>query len=146
MSKQILLFVLLCTSQHVLASTYGEPIKSQKKCQLKDVTTNFNQYKNKTITTFVKVDKVCQKKGCWMEVSDDGVSMRVTFKDYGFFVPQDLMGKRVNLEGKVVEKTVSVEEARHFLADEGASKTEIAKITTPQVKYHFVVTGVVSVK
>ncbi|MEM6767781.1 MAG: DUF4920 domain-containing protein, partial [Bacteroidota bacterium] len=35
-----------------------------------------------------EVDACCQAKGCWMSMTlPDGKSMRVTFKDYGFFVP-----------------------------------------------------------
>ena len=33
------------------------------------------------------ITKSCAKKGCWMVMEDGKTSMRVTFKDYGFFVP-----------------------------------------------------------
>src|SRR5690606_40565909 len=31
---------------------------------------------------------VCQKKGCWIVVSDGTSQMRVTFRDYSFFLPR----------------------------------------------------------
>ncbi|MBK6732010.1 MAG: DUF4920 domain-containing protein [Bacteroidetes bacterium] len=39
------------------------------------------------------VTSVCQNKGCWMKLDlGNGESMRVTFKDYGFFVPKEKQG------------------------------------------------------
>jgi len=41
------------------------------------------------------VEDVCKMKGCWMKVkTGDGQTMRVMFKDYGFFVPKDIVGKK----------------------------------------------------
>ena len=43
-----------------------------------------------------KVRRACEKKGCWMELAGAegiGPGMRVTFKDYGFFVPKDSRGR-----------------------------------------------------
>ena len=38
-----------------------------------------------------KVENVCLKKGCWMTIKNpDGEPMRVTFKDYAFFMPMDI--------------------------------------------------------
>src|SRR3990172_4452094 len=35
-----------------------------------------------------KITDVCQKKGCWMEMEiGEGKTMRISFKDYSFFVP-----------------------------------------------------------
>jgi len=36
-----------------------------------------------------KITEVCQAKGCWMVVVDGDTYARVTFKDYGFFVPTE---------------------------------------------------------
>jgi len=89
-------------------------------------------------------EDVCQKKGCWMKVkTDDGGLMRVTFKDYGFFVPKDIHGKKVVLEGIAVRDTVSVEELRHFAEDGGESEGEIASITEAEITTSFIAEGVV---
>lgn len=91
-----------------------------------------------------KAEDVCQTKGCWMKVKTaDGSLMRVTFKDYGFFVPKNIAGKNVVLEGVAFQDTVSVEDLRHFAEDGGKSKEEIAAITEPEIAVSFVADGVV---
>ena len=89
------------------------------------------------------VESVCQVKGCWMKVKlDDGQTMRVTFKDYGFFVPKDIAGKTVIFEGVAEVKTTPVSELKHYAQDAGKSKEEIAKITEPEKALTFVANGV----
>ncbi|MEZ4900456.1 MAG: DUF4920 domain-containing protein [Spirosomataceae bacterium] len=90
------------------------------------------------------VESVCQAKGCWMKVkTTDGQTMRVSFKDYGFFVPKDIAGKTVVFEGEAVKKTTPVSELRHYAEDAGKSKEEIAKITEPKNELTFVADGVI---
>ena len=91
------------------------------------------------------VDAVCKVRGCWMNIkSDAGASpMFVKFKDYAFFMPKDLAGKRVVMTGDAFKEIISVEELRHYAEDDGKSKEEIAKITQPQTKIRFVASGVV---
>jgi hypothetical protein len=49
-----------------------------------------------------KVVEVCQEKGCWMKIEKaDGEKMMVKFKDYGFFMPKNIQGREVVLDGEV---------------------------------------------
>ncbi len=90
------------------------------------------------------VESVCKVKGCWMKVkTTDGQTMRVTFKDYGFFVPKDIVGKEVVFEGIAQQTTTSVAELKHYAEDAGKSKAEIAKITEPEKALTFVADGVI---
>ncbi|MDQ3110280.1 MAG: DUF4920 domain-containing protein [Bacteroidota bacterium] len=91
-----------------------------------------------------KIVDVCQKKGCWMELElADGESMRVTFKDYAFFVPKDAGGRTVIMEGYAFTDTTSVAQLRHYAEDGGKSKEEIEKITEPEVALSFEAHGVI---
>jgi Domain of unknown function (DUF4920) len=92
-----------------------------------------------------KVDAVCKAKGCWMNVvSDkDNPAMFVKFKDYAFFMPKDLAGKRVVMQGNAYKEVTSVEELKHLAEDAGKSKEDIAKITKPKEEYKFMASGVV---
>lgn len=93
------------------------------------------------------VQEVCQVKGCWMKVKmDNGETMRVTFKDYGFFVPKDIAGRTIVMDGIAKTKTTSVDELRHYAEDAGKSKEEIAKITEPKKELTFVADGVLVAK
>jgi len=69
------------------------------------------------------VADVCRKKGCWLVVTDGFSEMRVTFKDYAFFVPKDSDTKDVLLEGIVSSREISEDEARHY-ASESTTGTE----------------------
>lgn len=90
------------------------------------------------------VESVCKVKGCWVSVkTGNGQTMRVTFKDYGFFVPKDIIGKTVVVEGTAEASTTPVDELRHYAQDAGKSKEEIAKITTPEKELTFVADGVI---
>jgi hypothetical protein len=92
-----------------------------------------------------KVESVCKKKGCWMNVSsEDGTkSMFVKFVDYGFFMPLDLAGKTVTMRGTATKETTPVDELRHYAEDEGKSKEEIEAITEPKDQIQFMAYGVV---
>jgi Domain of unknown function (DUF4920) len=90
------------------------------------------------------VESVCQVKGCWMKVlTADGQTMRVSFKDYGFFVPKGIAGKTVVFEGEAKVKTTSVAELRHYAEDAKKPKAEIMKITEPKRELTFVADGVI---
>lgn len=90
------------------------------------------------------VVEVCPKKGCWMNVNGERPAevMRVTFKDYGFFVPQELNGKEVAMQGRLVKHIESVEEQKHLLKDAKRPQSEIDAITKPKETLRFVATGV----
>lgn len=86
---------------------------------------------------------VCQKKGCWMKVDiAEGESMRIKFKDYGFFVPKDITGKEVVFSGRAFKETTSVEELKHYAEDGGESEEAIAAITEPETSISFLADGV----
>jgi len=91
-----------------------------------------------------KVVDVCKKKGCWMTLQmPNGDPMRVTFKDYAFFMPMDIVGKNVVLDGIAKKQTISVETLRHYAEDAKKSPEEIAKITDPKKELAFEAKGVV---
>lgn len=89
-----------------------------------------------------QVEKVCQSKGCWMNLTDGKQSIRVTFKDYGFFVDKKLFGKTVLAQGNFQMKEISVKDQKHYLQDEGRPQTEIDQVTTPKVEISFIASGV----
>lgn len=94
------------------------------------------------------VKEVCQKKGCWMTLVSDQPGqpdMRVTFKDYAFFMPLDLSGRRVIVDGFAQVKTTSVDVLRHYAEDAKKSPEEIAAITEPKREVSFEAAGVLIV-
>lgn len=90
-----------------------------------------------------KVTEVCQEKGCWMKVEKgNGETVMIKFKDYGFFMPKDIVGKEVVLEGEAVVKEVSVKQQQHYAKDAGKSEEEIKKINKVKKELQFIAKGV----
>ncbi len=90
-----------------------------------------------------KVSKVCQAKGCWMTLDmGNNEEVMVKFKDYGFFVPKDISGKEVIINGKAFVEEMSVDEQRHYAEDAGKNSEYIAGITEVKRTYAFEADGV----
>ena len=88
--------------------------------------------------------EVCAKKGCWMMLNlGEDKEMRVTFKDYEFFVPKDAGTKLAIIEGVATMDTTTVEELKHYLSDAEATQEEIDAVTEPEFNYAFEATGVI---
>ena len=89
------------------------------------------------------IEECCQKKGCWMKVDmGNGESMRVSFKDYGFFVPLDAAGKSMTMKGVATYDTIDVDFLKHLAEDANATQEEIDAITEPELAITFEATGV----
>lgn len=91
-----------------------------------------------------RVNSVCMAKGCWMVLAlEDGEQARITFKDYGFFVPADLVGKEVVVNGMAKVAEISEEERRHYAEDAGRTAAEINGITGSKRSYSLIAEGVI---
>jgi len=78
-------------------------------------------FAGKTLKVTGKVLSVCKKKGCWMVLQGTTPAdrARITFKDYGFFVPLDAKGTLATVEGVVSIKKLSAKEREHLAKDAG---------------------------
>lgn len=123
--------------------TFGEEFQVSKTLTMTEVLASADQYQKQDVVVQAKVDKVCQSKGCWFEVKDSkDQTTKVVFKDYSFFVPKDISGKMVTMNGRLKFKNMSVKEQRHYLKDAGASKEKINAITESKKVYQFIASGV----
>ncbi len=125
-------------------AVFGDSIKNDQVIELASIQTEMKGESKKDMKIKGVVKEVCQEKGCWMTMTlNNGDDMRVTFKDYKIFVPKDLGGKEVVLDGFAYTDTTSVEKLRHYAKDGGKSEAEIAAITSPKVQLAFEAKGVV---
>ena len=96
-----------------------------------------DRYLDREVKVTARVAQVCQKKGCFFVAQDESHTARVSFKDYGFFVPSDISGRTVTLAGELKRKNMSAEQAEHYntdLGDESAFE--------PGAQYEIVATSV----
>ena len=148
MKRAIIAFTLMFTVFSVIQINaqdyYGAKISSDGSINADELVlkmSNLNKMEAKVEGT---VSEVCQKKGCWMTMElPDGKTMRVSFKDYAFFVPKDIAGKTIIIKGNAVMETTSVADLRHYAEDGGASKKEIEKINNPKEELTFEAEGVI---
>lgn len=125
------------------ATFYGEKINADNAIPVEDLQKSMGDKTEMNIKISGKVDGVCQKKGCWMELKNsNGDNVRVTFKDYGFFVPMDCAGKTAIVEGIAKIEETSVQDLKEYAKDEGQSKEEIDAITEPLKELVFEANGV----
>ena len=122
--------------------TYGSATTAEGAIAVGEMDKNLkdNQFSGKVSG---KVIEVCQEKGCWMKIEKpNGEKMMVKFKDYGFFMPKNIVGKEVVLDGEAKVKEVSVKQLQHYAKDAGKSEEEIKKIKEPKKELQFVAKGV----
>ena len=114
----------------------GEAIGDSPVVDLAEALRSISSYADRTVTLEGQVNRVCQMKGCWMELVPAGADrgIRVTFKDYAFFVPTDSSGARARLEGMFEQHTWSKADADHLIA-EGVGLTRNPDGTATEVSF-----------
>lgn len=124
------------------ATEFGKMETSPSVLSLSEVVSNYEDHKGKVVTFEAIPKKVCEAKGCWMVLEDGEYQVRTLFKDYGFFVPKNILGKKVLVQGVMEKKHQSAATIRHFMKDEGKKLEEIEKVKTGRVTFQFVASGV----
>ncbi|MEM1001884.1 MAG: DUF4920 domain-containing protein [Bacteroidota bacterium] len=132
-------------SEEIAYASFGDKISDADAISASEMMAKFKSMTVEDtlqVKTVGKIVDVCSKKGCWMKLdmgNDDIV--RVTFKDYGFFVPTDADGE-VIINGKAYVSETSVDDLKHFAEDAGKTQEEIDAITEPEFTYSFEADGV----
>ncbi len=116
--------------------TRGEAIGASPVVDLAQALRSVHRYADQTVVLEGAVKRVCQMKGCWMELMPKGADrgIRVTFKDYAFFVPSDSTGYAARLEGMFEENVFSKSDADHLIA-EGVALQRNADGTATEVSF-----------
>ena len=148
----LIVFMTACNSTHeptaekqkVKVEKFGKEIEEKGSIPIAQLVSEMNGKNEMSTKVEGKITESCKKKGCWMNIDrGDGSVMKVTFKDYGFFVPKDCGGRTAIMQGRAYMDTISVELLRHYAEDAGKSEEEIAKITEPSMELTFEAEGVI---
>ncbi len=131
---------------NVSYASFGDSITADSAISKEDLLNRFQSMKEGDTVSLKfssKINDVCQKKGCWMNV-DLGKNEKafVKFKDYGFFMPLNSKGEDVIVNGKAFLSIEGVDEQKHYAKDAGKSQAAIDSITTPIKTYSFAANGV----
>jgi len=131
---------LLATSPDTVIRR-GDPLPDRAALPLGVVLQDVESYAKQDEPVFISgvVERNCTAKGCWMQVApapgEKGV--RVTFKDYGFFIPLNSKGMKVKAVGTIVTKHHDKDHVDHLEAEGAAlqrnadgSATEITLVAS----------------
>ncbi|MCF8368552.1 MAG: DUF4920 domain-containing protein [Bacteroidales bacterium] len=123
---------------------YGDEISSENPINGKDLLSLMETNDSVWVTMKSRIISNCQHSGCWMDLDlGNNEVIKVTFKDYAFFIPLDSEGKTAIVEGFAKREEIPVDILRHYAEDDGKSQEEIDAITQPEMAYTFEAIGVI---
>ena len=127
------------------AQFFGDSISTDGSVTMADMLTKMGDLDSMDCKVVATPVAVCQNKGCWMQVTTAGIkdTMMVNFKDYGFFMPKDIAGKKVVMQGFAYKELTSVDDLKHYAEDAHKSKAEIDAIKEPKSELKFMASGVI---
>ncbi len=121
------LLFLLPISLLAAAGKFGAPLGDSPKVALTDLVKDPAAWSGKAVKTEGVVSAVCQGSGCWMTLKSGDQSVRVTFKDYSFFVPIDSAGATAMMEGVFSVRTLPEATAKHYASETPGGKPDAIK-------------------
>jgi len=102
---------------------FGAPISAGPELALADLLANPERFRDQPVTVQGRVRSACTRRGCWMELAQSSdpklPGCRVTFKDYGFFVPTDSAGAQAKVQGTLGVNTLPAERVAHLESEGG---------------------------
>lgn len=121
----------------------GALLGSGKKVSLAKVLANPSKYAGQSVRVEGVIVRSCKMEGCWMELApkQDAKSVRVKMKDHAFFIPIESAGAFAKAEGVFTVKTLSKEEVKHMIDEDGAKFDNVNKDGTV-TEVSFEATGV----
>jgi hypothetical protein len=123
---------------------FGAPISDAPAMVLASVLKEPDRYREQVVLLQGEVRRACTRRGCWMELSESldpsAGGCRVTFKDYGFFIPTDSVGAHARVQGTVAVATLPAEYVSHLESEGAHFARKNADGTAPEVR--LVATGV----
>lgn len=114
---------------------YGEPLPPGQAVPVSAAIDDIDAHAGRPGRFSGRITQVCQTKGCWMMLEDDGRAARVMFGSHAFFIPMDATG-RAEVHGVLQRHALTPEMARHLAEDAGRDEPD------PQVEYRIVADGV----
>jgi hypothetical protein len=85
--------------------------------QVAEVLKNPEPYLGQTLQCAGVVARVCENAGCWLELRDapeQSEGLRVPMAGHAFFIPQDVVGRTVTVEGQLSARPLSDAQRRHL--------------------------------
>lgn len=116
-------------------ASYGEAFADGPAVPVSQAIAEFDAHAGDPNRFSGRITEVCQARGCWMMLEDNGQVARVMFGDHAFFLPKDASGSAV-VHGVLERKELTPEQVEHLSGDSGKG------IAAEPVEYRIVADGV----
>jgi hypothetical protein len=104
------------------SETFGQPLQGLPPVSLADVLARPEA--GASVRLEGVIERVCQRRGCWLALKQGERSVHVTFAGYA----KNSAGRPAALEGRVVVKAPDPDDVAH-LKDEGAGEAAAARVS-----------------
>ena len=142
--RYMLIFFIISASLSGQILSYGVNIEEGSIIENSQIENLFVTKEKFNAKLKAKVTDVCQMKGCWMKLDiGNEKEIMVNFKDYSFFVPKNIIGKKVVVSGEAFKRNISVDELKHYARDRGEKELAVSLIVEPKEIYSLTAKGVI---
>lgn len=127
---------------------YGTGADFSKAVPMSEIMKSPEAYIGKEVTVSGKIVDVCEKRGCWVQLTSDvqDERVRVKVKDGEIIFPLDSRGKKAAARGEFKKLDMDLEQTKKYLehiAEENKKKFDPASVKEPMVVYQVQATGAV---
>jgi hypothetical protein len=114
--------------------TYGAGVHLKESIALTAIVDNPSEYEGRIVQVSGKVDEVCPRRGCWIDLADGEKTLRVKVTDGEIVFPLSAKGTEAVVEG-IVEK-IELDEEQHrawkaHLAEEKGEEFDPESVSGP---------------
>ncbi|MBK7267116.1 MAG: DUF4920 domain-containing protein [Ignavibacteriales bacterium] len=136
----VILFTFSGVSFGQKGDNYGKGVTLTKKTKVSSIFTTPKNFVGKTVLVEGTIIDVCEKRGCWMEISGDkkGQKIKVKVDDGVIVFPVSKKGHKALVEGVVEELVYTKEElieAEKHKAEEQGTKFDASTIKSGKTVY-----------
>lgn len=110
------LLLILAAGASQAATPYGKPLPAGTAVPVSTALGDFEAHAGRPMRFSGRITEVCQAKGCWMMLEDDGKAARVMFGDHDFAIPGDTTGSAV-VHGVLTRKQLTPAQVEHLASD-----------------------------
>jgi len=131
----ILVLSLCAAVAHAGGTPHGKPLPAGDTVPVSQAIADFDAHAGTPKRYSGRIAEVCQAKGCWMMLEDDGRSARVMLGKHDFHIPKDTTGSAV-VHGVLTRKELTPAQVEHLGGDSGKG------IAAEPVEYRITADGI----
>ncbi|MGY1411175.1 MULTISPECIES: DUF4920 domain-containing protein [unclassified Luteimonas] len=117
------------------STSYGKALPAGDAVPVSQAINAFDAHAERPQHFSGRITEVCQAKGCWMMLEDDGKAARVMFGQHDFHIPGDTTGTAV-VHGVLTRKQLTPEQVEHLGADSASG------VAVDPVEYRITADGI----